>query len=57
MEGKALASLRFVEKDGALGVANLSDNTPEILKDLHSEAVEVVESIILDREKPMFDPI
>ena len=56
-QGKVNPALKMLERNSALGVADLTDETLRQLKNLHPEAEPAHESTLLSGEIPYFNPI
>ena len=57
MENKVHAALRLLDKAESLGIAEMTNETIAALKNLHPEAVEADESVLMDGEIPFFDGV
>ena len=57
LQGKVNAALKLLDNNPALGIADLSENTLDKLNDLHPQASEADESILMTGDAPYFDPI
>ena len=55
--GKVNAAIRLLDKNSALGVANLTDATMEELKKLHPESKPARLGTLMTEELPYFDPV
>ena len=57
LQGKVHAALKTLDKSESLGVAEMNDQTKEMLRKLHPDAQEAEETTLMTGEIPYFDPV
>ena len=57
LQGKVNAALRLLNKQEALGIAKLDENTIKKLKELHPVSQPTTDEILISGELPYFDPV
>ena len=58
LQGKVNAALKLLNKAANLGIADLTEETVNHLKELHPEGKEVAEGVLItDEPEPYFDPV
>ena len=57
MQGKVHAALRLLDRQESLGVAKMSEEMMNDLRNLHPEAREAADEILMEGEVPFFDPV